>query len=142
MLMMIGPVQFSIAPFSMMDYQHSAEAAYAEKSVIGASPVMEWTGEGPETWSIRARVFPQAFGGMDSLAVLDAARRYGQPQFMMRSDGRLMGWVIIDRVSERSSHLDGNGVGKMIEVDINVRRTPTPAAVSYFSLMAGALGLT
>lgn len=141
MLMMIGPVQFRIAPFSLMDYSHGHEASFAEKAVIGAGPVLEWTGEGPETWTISARIFPERFGGLGSLAVLDMARRLGRPQYMMRGDGRLMGWVVIESVSERSSYLDRNGVGRVVDVDISARRAATPAPQSYFSLMSGALGL-
>ncbi len=141
MLMMIGPVQFKIVPFSLMEYGHSHEAVYAEKAVIGAGPVLEWTGDGPETWSVRARLFPERFGGLGALTILDAARRLGRPQYMMRGDGRLMGWVVITGVNERSTYLDRDGVGKIVDVDITVRRSPTPMAGSYFSLMAGALGL-
>lgn len=141
MLMMIGPVRFQIAPFALMDYQHGHETTFAEKAVIGASPGLEWTGEGAETWTIRARLFPHRFGGVGNLAVLEAARRMGRPQYMMRGDGRLMGWVVIERVSERASYLDASGVGKVIDVDISLRRVGAPPALSYFSIMAGALGL-
>lgn len=141
MLMMIGPISFEVAPLSLMDHGHAHEAVFAEKAVIGAAPALEWTGEGQETWTIRARLFPERFGGIDALAALYAARRSGLPQYLMRGDGRMMGWVVIDRVNERSSYLDRSGVGKVIEIDIAVRRAQTPAATSYFSLMAGALGL-
>lgn len=142
MLMMIGPVQFKIAPFSLMDYQHSHESAFAEKAVMGAAPVLEWTGEGAESWTIRARLFPEKFGGLGILTILQGLRRAGSPQYMMRGDGRLMGWVVIQSVSERASYLARDGVGKVIEVDITVRRAATPTARSYYSLIGGALGLT
>lgn len=141
MLMMIGPVQFRVAPFSLMDHGHAHEAAFAEKAVIGADPVHEWTGSATETWTFRARLFPDRFGGLPVLETLAQIRRTGLPQYMMRGDGRLMGWVLVERVNERSTYLDGNGVGKVIDVDITVRRTAAPGAASYFSLMARALGI-
>ncbi len=140
-LLMIGPIRLEVAPFAVMDYQRGAETSFAEKAVIGASPVLEWTGDGAETWTIRGRLFPERFGGEGSLTELDAVRRSGRPQYLMRGDGRVMGWVVIERVSERSTHLDRRGVGKMIEVDITVRRVRRPAAGLYFSLMGVALGL-
>lgn len=141
MLMMIGPVQFKVAPVALMDYQRTHDASFAEKAIIGAAPALEWTGEGPESWTIRATLFPERFGGMGALTILDGLRRLGRPQYMMRGDGRLMGWVVIMSVVEVSTHLDRDGVGRKIEVDIAVRRAATPSPTSYFSLIAGALGL-
>ena len=136
MLMMIGPVRFQVFPVNLTDYRQSREASFVEKPVVGARPPLEWVGEGPETISLRARLFPQKFGGRGGLAALNAARASGAPQYMMRGDGGLMGWVVIERVTERSSYLDADGVGKVIDVDIVVKRTGGPTAGLFFSFMS------
>lgn len=135
MLCMIGPVRFEIAPMNVHDIGHSHEAAWVEKPVLGARPPVEYVGEGSETWTLRGRIFPQRFGGLGNLKLLHLARASGQPHYMMRGDGALMGWVVIEGVNEKSSYLDAGGVGKMIEFDISVRRCPAPGAASYFSIM-------
>lgn len=140
MLMMIGPVRFEVAPFNTHGYSHSHEATFVEKPVVGAMAPLEWVGEGPEKWSIDAKLFPERFGGMSDLILLQQARRSGLPQYLMRGDGALMGWVVIESVSERSSYLDRSGVGKVIDVGISVRRSSAPSAASYFSIMAGVFG--
>jgi phage protein U len=48
-----------------------------------------------------------------------------------------MGWVVIERVSERASYLDAEGIGRVIDVDISVRRSAKPSKGSYFSLFSG-----
>lgn len=137
MLMVLGPVQFEVWPFNATDYEHGHESAFAEKPVLGARPPLEWVGEGPETWTIKARIFPRRFGGLDDLKKLAAARGSGRPQYLMRGDGAQMGWVVIEKVQERSTYLDAKGVGQVIEVDISVKRSAKPSNGSFFSLLSG-----
>ena len=137
MLMVLGPVQFEVWPFNATEYEHGHEASFAEKPVLGTRPPLEWVGEGPETWSIKARIFPRRFGGLDDLKKLSQARASGRPQYLMRGDGAQMGWVVIEKVQENSSYLDVKGVGQVIEIDIAVRRSAKPSNGSYFSLLSG-----
>lgn len=137
MLMTLGPIQFEVHPFNATDYEHGHEAGFAEKPVIGARPPLEWVGEGPETWTLHARLFPHKFGGLGDLKRLFQARASGRPQYLMRGDGALMGWVVIEKVTERSTFLDAKGIGRVIDVDIHVKRSATPSNGSYFSLLSG-----
>ena len=139
MLMMLGPVQFEVVPFNTDGYSHDHEAGFAEKPVLGTRPPLEFVGEGAESWSIRARLYPEKFGGMNELQKLYQVRSSGRPQYLMRGDGAVMGWVNILSVSERSTYLMGNGVGRVIEVDIQVKRCDKPRAGSFFSLLADVL---
>lgn len=136
MLLMIGPVEFEVLPFNTNDYDHGHEAGYAEKPVLGVRPPLEFVGEGPESWTVRAKLYPEKFGGMDHLKKLFDARASGRPQYMMRGDGHLMGWVVVLHVQEQSSYLDKDGVGKVIEVDISIKRSEKPPDGKYFSSLA------
>ena len=55
----------------------------------------------------------------------------------MRGDGAQMGWVVIEKVAERSSYLDAKGIGRVVDVDITVRRAGKPSDGSFFSLFTG-----
>ena len=136
MLMSLGPVRFEIYPFNATDYGHDHEASFVEKPVLGARPPLEWVGEGSESWSITARIFPHRFGGLDDLKTLYQARAAGRPLYLMRGDGAQMGWVVIEKVAERSSYLDAEGIGRVIDVDIAVRRAGKPSNGSFFSLFS------
>lgn len=137
MLMMIGPVRFRVAPVNVTEYSHVHGATFAEKAVIGARPPLEFMGNGPESWTIRAIIFPQRFGDGGGLAILAMMRASGIPQYMLRGDGSLMGWVVIETVTERSSYLSRNGVGQVVEVDIGLRRSAAPSAAGFFAALSG-----
>lgn len=139
MLMILGPVRFEVAPMNAHDITHSHSSDYVAKPVMGAAEPLEWMGEGAETWTIRGRIFPHRFGGLGDLCLLYEARRAGLPQYMMRGDGALMGWVVIESVTERSTYLDKGGVGRMIEFDVSVRRASPPSAGLYFSILRAVL---
>jgi uncharacterized protein len=139
MLMKLGPVAFEVWPFNATGYTHTHETPYAEKPVVGARPPLEWVGSGPETWTIQAKLFPAKFGGIGDLQKLYQARESGKPQYLMRGDGKAMGWVAIERVTETSTYLDARGVGQIIEVDIDVKRSEKPGNGSFFSIMSGGL---
>jgi phage protein U len=137
MLMTLGPIRFEVYPFNATEYDHGHESSFVEKPVLGARPPLEWVGEGAESWSIRAIMFPQKFGGLGDLKKLYQARAAGRPLYLMRGDGAQMGWVVIERVSERSSYLDAEGIGRVIDVDIAVRRAAKPSNGSFFSVFSG-----
>ena len=94
------------------------------KASMGALIVV---GDGPEVWTLHARIFPRRFGGLEDLKKLAQARASGKPQYLMRGDGAQMGWVVIEKVDERSTYLDAKGVGQVIEVDISVKRSSKPS---------------
>ena len=137
MLMTLGPIRFEVYPFNATEYDHGHETSFVEKPVLGARPPLEWVGEGAESWSIRAIMFPHRFGGLGDLKKLYQARAAGRPLYLMRGDGAQMGWVVIERVSERSSYLDAEGIGRVIDVDIAVRRAAKPSNGSFFSVFSG-----
>jgi len=139
LLICLGPIQFEIEPLNLTGYDHAHSSAFAEKPVLGAPMPLEWVGEGPESWSFTAKLFPHRFGGLDDLKRLQQARAAGQPIYLMRGDGEQMGWVVIESVSEQASFLDSHGIGKVIAVDIKVKRSTKPSAGSYFSIFSGAL---
>ena len=137
MLMSLGPIKFEVYPFNATEYDHEHETSFVEKPVLGARPPLEWVGEGSEGWSIKAKIYPHKFGGLSDLKKLYQARAAGRPLYLMRGDGAQMGWVVIDRVTEWSSFLDAQGIGRVIEVDISVRRASKPSNGSYHSVFSG-----
>jgi len=66
MLMMLGPVQFEVIPFNTNSYGHGHETGFAEKPVLGIRPPLEFVGEGPESWTIKAKLYPEKFAGWAS----------------------------------------------------------------------------
>jgi phage protein U len=94
-------------------------------------------GEGANTWQLSGRLLPEKLGGLAELDVLHLMRISGLPQYLMRGDGKPLGWVVIESVSEKSSYLGSNGVGQIIEVSISLRRSRKPENSSFFSIISG-----
>lgn len=140
MLMMLGPVQFKVQPFNLTETTHSHGATHVEKPVIGGRQPVEFTGEDTESWSFRANLFPQKFGGESALTMLKLMSKSGLPQYMLRGDGSLMGWMAVTSVTERSSYLDASGVGKVVEVDLSLIRTGRPTATGYYEGLKSLFG--
>ena len=50
------------------------------------------------------------------------------PHVFVRGDGAPLGWFCVERAREQSTYLDARGVGKVIEVDITLKRADAPGA--------------
>jgi len=139
MLYQLGALAIEVAPFNVHEVSESATTEYATKPVVGIEPPQEYVGEGSHEMTLAGRLFPAEFGGLDELATLHQMRASGRPQYLMRGDGTPLGWWAITQVEAKSTYLDRQGVGKFVEVTITMRRAQSPAAQSYFALLAGVL---
>ncbi|PYF05049.1 hypothetical protein BJ122_102275 [Rhodopseudomonas faecalis] len=134
-LMAFGPVAFEVYPLNPQTTDRATEAGFVEKQVIGRRPPLEFVGDGPEEFNISARLFPAKFGGMSSLAVLDAIRASGVPHILIRGDGVPLGWFCLVQVREKSTYLDPAGVGQIIDVDVSMKRADAPGAQGYVAAL-------
>ena len=138
-LMQLGGVLFTIAPLNQHSRSRDTQGDFVEKQVIGARMPLEYVGKGIELVTVCGRVFPQAFGGLGELAALQSMLDGGQAQMVMLGTGPLSGgsdsWYVVDHISERSSQLDGSGIGKIIEFEVVLRRDVAPGADGYAGSM-------
>lgn len=123
MLYMIGAVEIEVFPFNAHEVSQSDEASFAEKAILGRRQPSEAVGEGASTLKMSGRMFPQKLGGMDEADLLDAQRQAQKALPVMRGDGVPMGWYVITQFDRKSSRLDAQGVGRVIEVEISLRKT-------------------
>lgn len=137
MIAALGPLVFEIAPVNLHGITRTAGADFVDKPVLGRRPPLEFVGEGPETMSLSVKLYPERFGGISSLELLDQMRKSGIPQYFMRGDGRPAGFFVITSVTEKSSYLGPQGIGRVIDVDVALRRAGAPAASGLFALLEG-----
>lgn len=141
MIAQLGSVVFELLPIGVNEIDHSGSASFASHPVLGDMPALEFTGEGREGWRLRGTLMPEfssrsgAGDGLDDLARLHAMRKSGSAQFLMRGDGTPLGWVAIRRVTERSRRFNRSGVGRIIEVEIDVTAIKAPSADNLGSLL-------
>lgn len=134
-LLSIGPLTFDVTPFNVHEILFDATSDFARKDVVGAKRPLEAVGEGEETYTIVARLFPEHFGGLSSLTLLHNMRKAQAPQLMMggASSGRNFGFVVVTDVSVSEQFLNAAGVGQLIDVEITVETCGAPSAADAFS---------
>lgn len=134
----LGPVVFDIVRSPLMSWDRQGETRYAEKPVLGARPPLEWVGEGGKSITLRIRLHPKKFGGIEAYEALEIARSAAVPLYFITFGGLPLGWVVIERLSDRHTYLGENGVGQVIEVDVSLRADGPPSDGAYFAVITGA----
>lgn len=136
MLAMLGVVTFEIYPFNTHQHSFDAATSFAEKSVVGRRPPLEYVGEGNDTRRVSCRLFPKKLGGLSSLSALHGQRQSGVALPFVRGDGVTLGWYVIEQITEQSTYLAGDGVGQVVEVEIAIKRSDPPGAGALYSILA------
>jgi phage protein U len=138
MLAQLGSVQFEVWPVNIHEHTHEGQATFADKPVMGRRPPLEFVGEGPDSRTLKGKLFPKKMGG--SIAALHQMRIAGKAQPFMLGDGTAMGWYVIEHVNETSTYLDRDDVGRVIEFDVSLKKDDPAGLGSIFSILAGLLG--
>jgi phage protein U len=140
MLYMLGSVVFDVWPTNLDAAHRDRGQDWAPKEVIGAMPNREAMGTAPATVKLMGKLFPDAFdapgtGGLEALAAMAEG---AAPQMLIRGDGAVLGWHCIEKLTEKHSHLDRQGVGRQIEFEITLTQSPTGASAdSMMTLLQG-----
>ena len=128
-LYQLGAIQFQVVPVNISEVSRETGSDFAAKDVMGAPRPREYVGEADERLTFAGTLFPQKFGGLSGIDALQAIARAGQPQMLMRGDGSVFGWYVIEKVTDKQSYLDIAGVGRMIEFEIELVKSPNAASV-------------
>ncbi|MGY6703167.1 phage tail protein [Roseinatronobacter sp.] len=142
MLYQIGTLTLDTRPFSADDVNRSASADFAVKPLIGAMQAREFMGEGDDTLTISGQLLPFKTGGLTELEVAHQFRKSGQRLPVMRGDGKMMGWFVIESIQERHSELMRDGVGFVVKHQIQLARVgPEGAASSIIGALLSLFGV-
>ena len=137
MLGQLGAVTFEIAPVNVTEISRQTEGGFVEKPILGRRPPLEFVGAGPQTMSLTVKLFPEHLGGLGSIDDIAAMQASGAPQYFMRGDGVPYGWFVVERFGEKNTYLGPNGVGRVIDVDLQLKRADAPSASDYFAVLSG-----
>ena len=129
-LYQLGAIQFQVTPVNISELSRETGSDFAAKDVMRAPRLREFVGEADERLTFAGTLFPQKFGGLSGIDALQAIARAGQPQMPMRGNGSAFGWYVIEKVTDKHSYLDVTGVGRMIEFEIKLVKSPNAASVS------------
>lgn len=140
MLYMVGSVMVEVVGFNVTETDGAFEAGFAEKAVVGRRPILEAVGEGPETLSLSGRLFPEKFGGLGEVEQLQAQRQAQMAIPVMRGDGTPLGFFVITGLSQKHTKLDRGGVGKIVDIEIKLKRSDPPGAGAIGSFLNDLFG--
>ncbi len=141
MLYQLGALTFAVAPFNTHAVDRDSGYDFAAKDVVGAQKPREKVGEADEKIRFECKLYPHVFGGQGELDTLDGMCKSGEPQILVRGDGRNMGWFLVEQVREKAGYLNARGVGREIEVTIELARSPRGASPeAMLSVVMNLLG--
>lgn len=128
MLCALGATFFEVEPVNLVQIEREVGGDFAAKDVVGAARPREFVGPSDETIKLEGRLFPHRFGGLSQFEGLQSMATAGSPQMFIRGDGQVFGWYIIEKVRERSTYLGARGIGRVIEFDVNLIKSPRGAS--------------
>lgn len=129
-LYQLGAFTFDVFPVNVHEVERQMGADYAAKDIVGAMRPREFTGEADDRVKLSGRLFPQRLGGSAGIGALQALARTGEPQLLIRGDGEVLGWYLIEQVTDKHTFLDVAGVGRMIELEAALVKTPMRASAA------------
>lgn len=130
MLFQIGPLTLDTLPFAAESFDRNSGVDLAVKPVIGGLQPREAMGEADETITISGQLLPTKLGGMTELDLAYSLSASATKVPLMRGDGKMFGWYVIEKVSEQHKDLTRFGVGFVVRYTLNLVKVDSDAAVS------------
>lgn len=146
MLYSIGPVIIDTFPLPAMTADRTYATDFVAKDVLGA-PVArprEYVGEGDEKLVIKGTILPVPalrLAGLVMLDMLHGVRRAAEPQPVMRGDFTVLGFYVVEAISEGHEFLDFTGVGSIVHHEITLTKVPGLSYASSYTLIGSILSL-
>lgn len=133
-LMSLGPVVFDLVA-NLIGTEGETASSFAKHEVVGGAPVYEAMGDDEASFTLSGVIHPEHFGGLGTLATLEAARAQQVPLPLMRGDFVPLGWVLIESLSEEHGYLDHRGVGREVQFTVTLIRVGNPGVGMAASIL-------
>ncbi|MDH3000949.1 oxidoreductase [Chelonobacter oris] len=112
-----------------LPYQESQSTSnwrHPSQSVIGQLPPSQYLGKESETLTLSGVLMPEITGGEMSLLALHALAEAGEAWPLIDgSTFMILGWFVIEEISETQSVFFGDGSARRIEFSLKLKRTDT-----------------
>ena len=129
MLFQIGPLTLDTFPMGPDGYSRSSGSDLAVKPILGRLAGREHMGEADQPMTITGKLLPTKVGGAADLEQLHALSVSATKVPVMRGDGRMLGWFVIEKVTEQHSDLTAIGLGFVVAYTLNLIKVDTDGAV-------------
>ncbi|ODS24440.1 hypothetical protein AB835_03840 [Candidatus Endobugula sertula] len=131
MMMMLGPVYFSINTAAYEQLQRSTQYQWASQNRLGhpiakhlgiGGPAYQYIGPGDETINLNGTMYPQYKGGPIQLSMMRLSAGSGLPMPLINGKGFILGRWLIESVQETNSVLFADGTARKIDFSLSLKR--------------------
>ena len=128
-LLILGPFRFSLATAAFDELSRASGWEWAEQSVVGSAPVLQYTGPKAETITLRGRIIPGFTGGPEQVAQMRALAGLGRPLFLVDGMGRVHGNWVIENIADTGSRHFKDGMPRMLTFDVALKKYDTGTGI-------------
>lgn len=126
MLYQIGPLTLDTFPVEVGKASRETSADFAKHDLIGARRGYEFGGPGDATITVSGQLLPFHIGGLSEIELAHQLVEAGDPLFVVRGDGLVLGWRVLTNAKEDHSEIGPTGVGFVVAYELKLERVPDP----------------
>ena len=131
MMMLLGPVSFSVETSAYEQLQRSTQYQWASQNRLGhpllkhlgiGGPAHQYIGPGEESINLNGTVFPQYKGGPLHISLMRLSAGLGVALPLIDGNGFIYGRWLIESVQETNSVLFSDGNPRKIDFSLSLKR--------------------
>lgn len=119
-MFMLGGFKFSIASAAVQEWSRSTSYRWAAQERFGKVDALQFTGYGPERWTLPCIVFPD-WQGIRSTYQIIAVAPENKPLKLISAMGNVIGQYVIESIEETQSNFKPDGNARRLEFVMTIR---------------------
>jgi uncharacterized protein len=126
--MSLGGFAFEAVGFSFTELKRQVNTHWAEIEVANRIEALQWIGPKSDDITIQGVLFPEEFGGLDTLQDLIAQAKAGVPMMLVTRAGKIHGLHVVISIDEDRKHIKADGTPRHDAYHIKLKRYVPGAA--------------
>lgn len=140
-MMRLGSYKFCIYTAAYQELNRTTNYKWGEQAVFGDWDNLQFLGQGEDTQSLTGVVYPEFKGGTGQIDELRSLAATGIPQLLISGTGKILGYWVINSITEGQTKFAAFGVPRRQEFTINMRKySDSPARLGLLSGIMNAVG--
>jgi uncharacterized protein len=139
-MMKLGTFKFCIYTAAYQELNRTTNYKWGEQAVFGGWDNLQYLGPGEDAASLTGVVYPEFEGGTGQIDDLRALASTGKPRLLISGTGEILGYWIINSITEGQTKFAAFGVPRRQEFTVNIRKySDTTGRLGLFSTITNAL---
>ncbi|HDL3866532.1 oxidoreductase [Mannheimia haemolytica] len=137
-MMSLGYFVFMRLTIPYQDTSREMNWSHVQNDVVEAMPKSQFTGKAGETMEISAELRPEITGGKMSILALEMMAEQGSAYPLISgSTFMVLGWFVIDRISEQETTFFADGTPRAISFSMSLKRVDDSLLANIIDEVAG-----